>query len=238
MTAYAGKHQGGSAVARYQRKLDNRIDRLRHGEEVKLLARYAKGAVYDCTIGTGRFIGLLPQVTSYGGMDASAEFVSYVTSANPEVAASVRDLTNGIDEPDGTYDCVICLRSLSGIGHLPTIVPAMVRVTKPGGLIILDYGRRPVEVKLDGHTTVLDGEDLDGVLAHVDASLVERHLCDAVLTRLKRAPRLFRLINGRLGRLLPDAALNAVERIAAPIWWERQILVLRRNDRAVPDLER
>lgn len=226
---YAQKHQGGDAVARYQRKLSNRIDRIRHGIELDLLRRHARGHLFDCTLGTGRFVGLLPGVSAYSGTDISAEFVAHVQASHPDVEARVGDLTKGIDAPDSAYDCVICLRSLSGIGHLATILPEMVRITRPGGTIVLDYGRKAVEVVLNGQRTVLDGEDLDGVLSRLDADIVERRHCDAVLTRIKRVPRLFRLLNGRFGRFVPDAFLVALERAVAPMLWERQIIVLRKR---------
>src|SRR4051794_4194500 len=143
MAVYATKFQGAESVARYQRKLDNRIDRLRHEIERGFLARQAAGDLFDCTIGVGRFIGTLPQVRLYSRFDLSEEFVQYVLQCYQGVRAYVGDLTQAIDEPDNRFDCVMCLRSLSAIGSTSAIVREMVRIARPGGLIILDYGRRP-----------------------------------------------------------------------------------------------
>lgn len=226
---YAKLHQGADAVARYQRKLDNRLDQLRHQAECRLLSRWLKGQLLDCTVGVGRFIGRLPNVTRYDGMDLSGEFVDHVRAAYPGTHAVTGDLLAGIPFPDASYDSVLCLRSLSGIGHLSTVLPEMVRVTRPGGLIVFDYGRKATVTQVKGVRTVLDGEDVDAAIAALDAQLVERVHVDAVLTRAKARARLFRFLNGPRGRLVSDEALLSLERWMVPMLWQRQIVVLRRN---------
>jgi SAM-dependent methyltransferase len=228
MTDYAAKFQGGDAVARYKRKLDNRFEISRHRLEHRLLSRYASGRVFDCTIGVGRFIGTLPRVASYTGLDISGEFVDYVNANFPGTHARQGDLTAGIPEPTDTYDCVICLRSLSAIGQIEAILQEMVRIAKPGGFVIADYGRKPTKTEIGGKTVAVDGENLDAALAGLPARLVERVACDALTTRIKRSARLFRLLNGSLGGLVPEAALSAADRLLAPLLWERQIVVLQK----------
>lgn len=232
MDNYAKTFSGSNAVPRYLRKLDSRVDRMRHRMECELLRRYARGRLFDCTIGVGRFIGMLPHVTEYRGMDLSAEFVAHVTAAHHEVSARVADLTHGTGEPDDSYDCVICLRTLSAIGHLDTILPDMVRIAKPGGVVVLDYGRGPTEIVMSGRRVVVDGENLSGVLARLDADLIGRIRCDAVLTRVKKSTRVWRFITGPRGWMIPDAVLAVTERVLAPVWWERQILILRKRGAA------
>ena len=90
---YAQLHQGADAVARYERKLSNRIDVLRDEIEVQTLAPLLKGTLFDCTIGLGRLIGRMPGVTRYDGMDLSIEFIEHVLLTffiytNPEVLNS------------------------------------------------------------------------------------------------------------------------------------------------------
>lgn len=226
---YAKLHQGPDAVARYKRKLDNRMDHLRDGIETELLARCCHGNVLDCTVGVGRFIGRLPNVTRYDGMDLSGEFVDHVRAAYPGTHAVKGDLLAGIPFPDASYDSVLCLRSLSGIGHLSKILPEMVRVVRLGGLVVFDYGRKATVTQVKGVRTVLDNEDVDVAIAALDVQLVERVHVDALLTRVKARARLFRFLNGPRGRLVPDDALLSLERWMVPLLWQRQIVVLRRN---------
>jgi SAM-dependent methyltransferase len=228
MAVYATKFQGAESVARYQRKLSNRIDRLRHEVERGFLARHAAGDLFDCTIGVGRFIGRLPQVKSYSGFDLSREFVEYVRQNHQDVRAYVGDLTQVIDEPDNSFDCVICLRSLSAIGSTAAIVREMVRITRPGGLIILDYGRKPSRATLDGQDVIIDGEDIDAVLATAGVDVIDRRRCDALLTRIKKRNRIFRFFDKGLGAYIPAPFLLAVESLAAGVFWERQIVVARK----------
>jgi SAM-dependent methyltransferase len=228
MTAYATKFQGAESVVRYQRKLDNRIDRLRHRIERDFLARYAKGDLFDCTIGVGRFIGALPDVKQYAGLDLSQEFVDYVRQSHQGVRAYVGDLTQTIDEPDDRFDCVICLRSLSAIGSTRAIVREMVRIARPGGLVILDYGRKPSRATLNGREVVIDGEDIDDVLATAGVDVIERFRCDALLTRLKKRNRVFRFFDHGPGSYIPVPVLLAAESLAAGVFWERQIVVARK----------
>lgn len=229
MTGYSGKFQGSAAVERYKRKLDNRIDRLRHDVELEILKRYAHGALFDCTIGVGRFIGKLPHVTSYSGMDLSAEFVDHVKVAYPGTDAAVADLTRGIDRPADTFDTVLLLRSLSAIGSEAEIILELVRIARPGGAIIVDYGSKPSQTIIDGSTVWVDRASIHDIIKSVPVDLVECIKVDGVVTRLKRHPRVFRALHSRAGCLVPDLALDAAERLAAPLLPERHIFVLRKR---------
>lgn len=226
---YAQLFQGSEAVARYQRKLGNRIDILRDKIERDILASRLKGSVFDCTIGVGRFIGKLPEVSAYDGMDLSSEFVEYVQQLHRAGKLFTADLSQPIPLATGSYDNVLCLRSLSGIGRLATILPEMLRITKPGGLLIFDYGRKRTISHVKGEMTVLDGDDLEGVLKTLDATEVERIRVDAALTRAKIHARVFRFLTGPRGQVISDKLLLQAERLTAPVLWQRQIIILRRN---------
>lgn len=228
MAVYATKFQGAESVARYQRKLGNRIDRLRHRIERDFLARHAAGDLFDCTIGIGRFIGTLPNVRSYSGLDLSREFVEHVRQSHQDVRAYVGDLTKQIDEPDNRFDCVICLRSLSAIGSTRAIVREMVRIARSGGLIILDYGRKPSRATLNGQDVIVDGDDIEAVLAEAGVEIMDRCRCDALLTRVKKHNRAFRFFDKGLGSRIPASLLLAGESLAVGILWERQIIVARK----------
>lgn len=230
---YARLHQGGDAVARYFRKLDNRIDVLRDRQEAEIFARRLSGRLFDCTIGVGRLIGRLPQVTSYGGMDLSPDFVAFVRERYPGVEAAVGDLTHGIDQQDDAYDSVLCLRSLSAIGHVESVLREMTRIARPGGVVAFDYGRAPRKsFRIRGEAVSVDAEDVDAAIAAVEADVLERVRVDGILARLKGRPRVFRFLNGRYGRNIPDAALTAAETLAAPLLWQREIIFLRKRGRA------
>jgi len=228
MAVYASKFQGAESVARYQRKLGNRIDLLRHDIERDFLARHAAGDLFDCTIGVGRFIGTLPQVWSYSGLDLSQEFVEYVQQSHQGVRAYVGDLTRAIDERDDSFDCVICLRSLSAIGSTRAIVREMARITRPGGLVILDYGRKPSRGMLNGEEVVIDGEDIDAALSAAGIDVIDRCRCDALLTRMKKRARVFKFFDKGLGSRIPASLLLAAESLASGALWERQIIVARK----------
>jgi SAM-dependent methyltransferase len=229
MTVYATKFQGTDSVLRYQRKLDNRIDRIRHAFELDVLRRHAAGGLFDCTIGTGRFIGALPRVTAYSGFDLSWEFIDYIKAIFPGVTSAQGNLVNGIPEPSDRYDCTICLRSLSAIGHLEAILSEMVRIVRPGGIVIFDYGRRATSQVLNGQTVIVDGEDVEAAIGRLNADVVEIVKCDALLTRIKKSPRAFRWFTAGAGSRIPDAYLSAAERALVPLFWERQIVVLRKR---------
>lgn len=226
MTDYSVKFQGSAAVERYKAKLSNRIDLLREVLESEVLLRHARGALFDCTIGVGRLIGKLQRVTSYGGMDLSTEFVDYVVQVHPGTKAQTGDLIAGIGEPDASYDTTICLRSLSAIGHVPEILADMVRITRPGGIVIFDYGRKPTQTTINGQSVWIDDAPIDKIIAALPVRVVERVRLDGVLTRLKKNPRVYRALIGGPGRIVPDAALAGVERLLAPMMWEREVIVL------------
>jgi SAM-dependent methyltransferase len=230
VSVYAQAFQGQDAVARYFRKLGNRIDVLRDKQEAELLSDWLSGNLYDCTVGVGRFVGRLPKVTSYAGMDISAEFIAFVRERYPDVRASVGDLKEGIREANDSYDSVLCLRSLSAIGSLASILPEMVRIARPGGRLVIDYGRRSLRgFRMKGQVLPVDAEDLESALGTLNVDVQSRIRVDGLLTRLKMRPRVFRFISGRYGALIPDWMLIAGERVAAPLLWQRQIILLRKR---------
>ena len=226
MNSYATLFQGTDAVAKYLRKLDNRIEALRHQIELDILQSIVKGHLFDCTIGTGRLISALPDISSYQGMDQSEEFVDYVNEMHGASIARIANLTLGIAEESDRYDTVLCLRSLSAIKHEREIIPEMIRIAKPGGRIIFDYGTRPATVIMRGETVTLDDAPIAEIIANYPVELEQDWAVDAILTRLKRRPRLFRLVNGKCKGLFPNSLLLALERALIPLLAERRIYCL------------
>jgi ubiquinone/menaquinone biosynthesis C-methylase UbiE len=226
MNKYANLFQGTDAVSKYLRKLDNRIEVLRHQIELDIIRDNARGELFDCTIGTGRLIPSLSNVARYKGMDQSEEFVDYVNKTHDAPIARVADLTQGIAEKSDCYDTVMCLRSLSAIKHEREIIQEMIRIAKPGGRIIFDYGTHPVTVIMRGETVTLDDAPIADLITEFPVQLEQEWPVDAILTRLKRRPRLFRLINGKYKGLFPDKLLLALEKALIPLLAERRIYCL------------
>lgn len=226
--AYAAKHALDDAVARYLRKLSQPLEVLRHELEVDILASHLSGRIFDCTIGTGRFIGLLPKVSSYAGMDLSDAFVEYVRERFPDVEAGEGDLTKGIDCPDAAFDGALCLRSLSGIGYLNTILPEMVRILRPGGTMVIDYGRSPYEVRSEHGTYIVDGEDVDAVLRRLPVDVVARIRVDGLFDRIKQSPRLYRTVI-LSSAIIPLRWLKGLDWAFSLLFWRRQIIIARKR---------
>ena len=226
--SYARQFQGLDAVASYRRKFAGRLDQLRHRREVEILSQYLYGHVFDCTIGIGRFIGQLPNVLQYDGVDLSPEFVAFVKATHPAARVETCDLTRGIDRPDASFDCVLCLRSLSAIQSLQFILGEMLRIARPGGNVLFDYGRMPQCTLIDGTVGVVDSEPLDQILTDVSALPVARVPIDSLLVRLKRWRLLSRALSTPVGEAVPSQLLLSVERALEPYWWQRQIVVLRK----------
>lgn len=227
MNKYATIFQGSDAVSRYLRKMDNRIESLRHKTEVKFLKHYSKGDLFDCTIGTGRLISELKNnVSSYQGMDHSQEFVAFVNGAQPNPIAKTGDLTQGIDAEADHYDTVICMRSISAIKHERDIIHEMIRITKPGGHIIFDYGTRPTSVVVRGELLKTDDASINAIIENEPVSIVKICRTDAILARIKRQPHVFRFLNGRFGFLFPNWLILAIENSFLPFCTERLIYCL------------
>jgi ubiquinone/menaquinone biosynthesis C-methylase UbiE len=125
------------AVDSYARKFNSKIDKLRHAIELEIIRKFAKGKLFDCSIGEGRFIKELRDV-EYWGADYSPYFVDYIRKNYPDVSVIQNDLRKGIPYPDDSFDTVICIRTLNNLSEKDEIISEMVRVAKKNGNVIFN----------------------------------------------------------------------------------------------------
>ena len=187
-------------TAGYEKKFDNAVDRLRHEIECEILSSFASGSLFDCSIGTGRFVGHLPKVSRYSGMDYSRPFLAHVREHFPGIDVDWGDLTEGILRSDNIFDTVLSLRTLFALGDPAPILAEMVRVAKPGGRIIFDYGVRHERVQFGGHTIEVSPADIQSLLPNLPVRVLQVVPLDALLLKMKRS---------RVGRALARAALHS-----------------------------
>lgn len=138
-TDYVELFSDKSVVKRYAKKFNSRLDRLRHLAEVEILKTLVKGKILDCSVGSGRFIPHLKQVTEYIAADASESFLQFVKKRYPHVITKLNDLRYPLEDADNSYDTVMSIRTLFAIGPIKTALHEMRRVCKPGGSFIFDY---------------------------------------------------------------------------------------------------
>jgi SAM-dependent methyltransferase len=227
--AYAGTFLAADRVAKYERKFNNRIDMIRHCIEVNLLSRLAAGRLFDCSVGSGRFIPELPAVTSYEGMDYSPAFLDLVRAKYPQVQVQRGDLLQGIPAASGEFDIVLCLRTLAEMANLDQILVEMTRLAKPGGLVVFDYGRRverspePSPDPGPGHYDIME------IAQRLPVSVVGRHQLDSwLVVAVKSRKKMYRLFHHPLN-LIPNLAYQTLELGLSKISWSRMLYVLRKN---------
>src|SRR5437773_12091547 len=94
------------------------------------LARVPTGAsVLDIGARDGGLKRFLPPGVVYQGIDIAPEF------ARPDVL--IRDISQGIPFPDGSYDFVFCIEVLEHVPNPYGTLGEIHRVLKPGGVLVL-----------------------------------------------------------------------------------------------------
>ena len=224
---YSRKFTSPDAADRYLRKLGNPLERIRHGHEVELLSRFVAGSVFDCSIATGRLIGELPKVRSFTGMDYSEEFLSYLRRRHPEVTTIHGDLRKGVPQPDDRYDVALCLRTLSALGHVERIIAEMARITRPGGLVVFDYGASLRKFTTTAGNTVLDAENPEAAIRAAGLTATRRMPLDGVIVRVKRLPALFRLLSRLAATKGVYRTLCRIERLSVSLRNDRYLYIAR-----------
>lgn len=215
-------------TAGYVQKFDHAVDKLRHEIECEILSHFALGSLYDCSIGTGRFVGHLPKVSRYSGMDYSRPFLDHVRKQFPGIDVELGDLTKGISQADDTFDTVLSLRTIFALGNPAPILAEMVRVAKPDGRIIFDYGVRHEHVQFGEHSIEVSPVDIKSLFANLPVRVLHAVPLDALLLKMKRS---------RVGRAAARAALQSrvvcamlirMEERAARLNAERRLYVLEK----------
>jgi ubiquinone/menaquinone biosynthesis C-methylase UbiE len=102
-------------------------------------SRAETGTVLEVAIGTGYPIADYLQQAGHEvhGVDISPELVDRCRELNPAIQAKVGDAEN-LDYPDATFDVTYCFHSSWYFPNLARAIGEMVRVTKPGGSVLLD----------------------------------------------------------------------------------------------------
>src|SRR5690242_8755206 len=97
-----------------------------------------QGTVLEVAIGTGYPIADYLQQAGHEvhGVDISPELVDRCHELNPAIQAKVGDAEN-LDYPDATFDVTYCFHSTWYFPNLARAIGEMVRVTKPGGSVLL-----------------------------------------------------------------------------------------------------
>ena len=223
---YSDRFSQASAASDYRRKLSRGVERLRHSIELDILAKSARGDLFDCSIATGRFVGRLPHVQSYAGMDYSMEFLSFVAAEFPEVSTNHGDLHDGIAQPDNRFDTVLCLRTLSSLQIATAVVPEMARITRSGGRVIFDYGSRPQRLVLKGEEVTVDSENIPRLLSSLSLSGYKRIALDGLLNRLKWSSLLYRGANRLIDQPLGASVLLSAEKLAGSLMPQRYLYIV------------
>jgi ubiquinone/menaquinone biosynthesis C-methylase UbiE len=102
-----------------------------------------KGMILEVAIGTGYPIGDFLQKAGYTvhGIDISPELISICKETNSDIVCKVGD-AESIDYPDDKFNCTYCFHSTWYFPNLKRAIDEMIRVTKPGGLVIFDIENR------------------------------------------------------------------------------------------------
>jgi SAM-dependent methyltransferase len=97
------------------------------------------GRVLEVAIGTGYPIADHLQKAGHEvhGVDISPDLVQRCRELNPAIVAKVGDAEN-LDYADATFDATYCFHSSWYFPDLARAIGEMVRVTRPGGAVLLD----------------------------------------------------------------------------------------------------
>ncbi len=225
---YSDHYRNKGAAYRYDQKFQDRLERLRHIVESRLLRSLARGRVLDCSIATGRFVNDLQNADWLAGMDFSEEFLRWSALSFPEIPLVRCDLLQGIPLKTRSFDFVFCLRTLSSLGDISNVLSEMHRVTRPGGVMVFDYGTEHRDILIKGKPFTTDASDVDSILAELAPAEIKRLPFDGVLLWLKRSTLRKRLFDRILSSHLGDDLLIALEEKTVRWFNDRIVYVVKR----------
>jgi len=124
--------------AGYDQKMD-RAERL-FGDTRGWVCRQATGQVLEVAVGTGLNLGLYPEGVALTGMDLSPAMLDVArrraAGLDREVDLRVGDAQR-LEFADSAFDTVVCTFGLCAVPDDAGAVDEMVRVLRPGGLLLL-----------------------------------------------------------------------------------------------------
>jgi len=176
------KHAGS-----YDRQLA-RADRRFLADSRAWVCAQATGDVLEVAIGTGLNLPYYPDGVRLTAVEWSADMLAHARDRAAHLGREV-DLRQGdaqaLDLPDGTFDTVVCTFSLCAIPDDRRAVAEMVRVLRPGGLLLLadhvegaPWAVRAVQWVVERVSIPVDGEHYRRrPIRHVQAMglPIERH---------------------------------------------------------------
>jgi ubiquinone/menaquinone biosynthesis C-methylase UbiE len=116
------------------------LDRILFRDTRRWICAQATGQVLEVAIGTGLNIGLYPPGIALTGVDLSPGMLAIARHRAHELGRTV-ELQCGDAEalafPDASFDTVVCTFSLCAIPDHQQALTEMVRVLRPGGLLLL-----------------------------------------------------------------------------------------------------
>ncbi|MFD7311667.1 class I SAM-dependent methyltransferase [Promicromonospora sp. NPDC059942] len=125
-------------AARYDRRM-NGAERM-FGDTRGWVCRQATGQVLEVAVGTGLNLGLYPAHATLTGMDLSPAMIDLARRHAAELGRAV-DLRVGdaqhLEFDDASFDTVVCTFGLCAVPDDRGAVDEMVRVLRPGGLLLL-----------------------------------------------------------------------------------------------------
>lgn len=97
----------------------------------------------EAAIGTGYPIADFLQKAGYSvyGIDISPDLIEKCRQLNPNINCKVGDAED-LDHPDDYFDCTYCFHSTWYFPNLNKAIDEMLRVTRPGGLVMFDIQNR------------------------------------------------------------------------------------------------
>ena len=124
--------------AGYDQKMD-RAEPL-FGDTRTWVCRQATGQVLEVAVGTGLNLGLYPEQATLTGMDLSPAMLDLARRRATELGREV-DLRVGnaqrLEFDDASFDTVVCTFGLCAVPDDRGAVDEMIRVLRPGGLLLL-----------------------------------------------------------------------------------------------------
>jgi ubiquinone/menaquinone biosynthesis C-methylase UbiE len=116
------------------------LDRVLFRDTRRWICAQATGQVLEVAIGTGLNIGLYPPGITLTGVDLSPGMLAIARHRAHELGRTVelqcRD-AEALAFPDASFDTVVCTFSLCAIPDHHQALTEMVRVLRPGGLLLL-----------------------------------------------------------------------------------------------------
>lgn len=103
----------------------------------------AGGKLLDVAMGTGYPFGDFFQKAGYSvhGVDIAPALVERCRQLYPNIDCKIGDAEE-LDYPDNCFDCTYCFHSTWVIPNLDKAIGEMLRVTRPGGLVMFDLQNR------------------------------------------------------------------------------------------------